>query len=221
MPLEGAEVGKPAVDLTGGQEHLAQVLVGGGVPRVDGQHIRVSGDRRLRIGLLLEQHAEIEIGGDEIGLERERPLIRTRGALRVTLHLQRDAVIEMRVAISGRMNEHVPECLLRRGAIAQREMRMTKHAQERDIARRALEAFAQRRNGVPGVASFQRQVRAFDPRFGKFRCCGTAAANASRARSRSPCARATTPRRCSAGAKSGSAVRTLSYPAAAAARSPC
>jgi hypothetical protein len=61
------------------------------------------------------------------------------------LHLQCDAVIEMRIAIGGRMNKHLPERLFCRRAIVQRELRMTEHPQnatsaasERDLRATAV-----------------------------------------------------------------------------------
>jgi len=53
------------------------------------------------------------------------------------LHLQRDAVIEMRVAVGGRVQQCLPERLFRRLPIAQRKLRVTQHAQEGYLARRS------------------------------------------------------------------------------------
>src|SRR4029078_4829859 len=99
--------------------------------------------------------AKVETGSDEIGIERKRPLVRASRARRIAEHLQRDAMVEMRVAIGRRANEHWPERLPRSCAVAQRELRMTEHPQERDIPRRARETVVQHPDRAFGIAHGQ------------------------------------------------------------------
>jgi hypothetical protein len=99
LRLEALEVRPPAVNAAGGEQRLAQVLVGGHVARLVLDHMREGSDRRVAVACGVEQHAEIEMSRGEIGAERKRPLIGARCVGAAPYHLQRDAVVVVRFAV--------------------------------------------------------------------------------------------------------------------------
>ena len=107
MALERVEVGEPRVDVARAEEHVAQVLVRRGMSRLCREHVAKGRDRSGTIALLLEQHAEIEVGVDEVGLERQRTLVGAGGPLRVSRSLQRGAVVEVRQRVGRRAQQDV------------------------------------------------------------------------------------------------------------------
>ena len=124
--LETPEVRDPCIEPARTEQNLAQVLVCGHVFRIGREHGLVSGDRRIRDTLLLEEHAEVVVGVDQRRLERQRPLIGPRRFVERTLHLQRDAVVVVRIAVVRIEGERTFERGGRRGAVGERELR---HAQ--------------------------------------------------------------------------------------------
>ena len=69
VALEAGEVREPRVDASRTEQDLAEILVRGGVRRLRLEHALVGGDGSVGRALLLEQHAEIEMGGGEVGPE--------------------------------------------------------------------------------------------------------------------------------------------------------
>ena len=77
--------------------------------------------------------------GDEVRAKRERALVRARRFGEVALHLQRDAVVVMRLAVGHVRAQRARERGGRRGAVAPREMRAPERAQEPAVRGRARE----------------------------------------------------------------------------------
>ncbi len=75
MRLEFAEVRTPRIELARCKQDFAEVLVRCRVLRILAEHLPVGGRGGARIGLFLEEHAEIEVRRHEIRLERERALV--------------------------------------------------------------------------------------------------------------------------------------------------
>ena len=111
--------------------------------------MRERGDRGVAIALLLENHAEIEIGGDEIRAKRERALIRARGVGIAPLHLQRHAVVVMRLAVERLARERRLEQRRRARAVVGGKPSRAPRAQEpRCGIGRALRALPAERLGL-------------------------------------------------------------------------
>ena len=167
--FERAEVGAPCVDFAGREQHLAQVFVGAHVLRVDRQHLRVGRAGGTVVALLLEQHAQVEVGGRHVRPERQRTLIRARGTLDIANPLQRDAVIEMSLGVGGRQQQRLPERAFRRRAVAPHQVGEAQHPQQRPVPRCKRQALLQHAHRTFGIALRQREFRAGQAGFAELR----------------------------------------------------
>ena len=74
--FETREDPQPVVDASRREQSIAERLVRERVPRLACQHLFKSGDRGIGAILFLEHHADVEIGGEQIGGEGQRALVR-------------------------------------------------------------------------------------------------------------------------------------------------
>ena len=156
--LEASEVRQPGVELSGREQHLAQILVRRRVARIRVQNRRVRRDCRVRGALLLEQHAQVEVGGSEVGSECQRPLIRPRGVGPSALHLQRDAVVVMGLGIVRIVEERLLECGSGSVAVTLQELREAERPPECRVGGRLRQTFPAQRNGLAGLMCIRRSA---------------------------------------------------------------
>ena len=142
--FELLEVGAPRIELASSQQELAPMLVRRDVLRLTRQHRRKCGDRGVAIALFSEDRAEVKVGGDEIGIKCQRPLICARGIAIATLHLQRNAVVVVRFAVEGLAQKCRFEPRRRVRSVVHREAGGTKSSEQ---CRRRIIG---RRNGLCG-----------------------------------------------------------------------
>ncbi len=145
-----------------------------------------------------------------VGRERQRALVRARGARRVAARLQRDAVLEVQVRVRRRDGEALAQRLQRGVARAPRDLGAREHPPQRDGARRAGEALPRKARRVVVRALVERELRRREARLDELRRRGDRGRERARARGqRRLRARATSPWSFSAGAKPGCAASTL------------
>lgn len=99
-------------------EDLAGVLPRRGAPRLARQHALERGERGRQAPLLLEQHAEVEVGVDQPRIERKRVLVRARRRIGVARELVRDAEVVVELGIERLERDRMLEDLDRVRTVA-------------------------------------------------------------------------------------------------------
>ena len=129
--LETLEDPEPVVDAPRAQQRIAQRLVRRDMPRIARDHLFECGNRRVGAALFLKNDADVEVRGDQIRVERERPLISTQRVVALMHHLQRDAMVVMRLGIGGQEIQNRLESGARRNRVMPCELRQSQRTLDR------------------------------------------------------------------------------------------
>ena len=92
------------------------------MPRIAREHLLERGNGRIGASLLLEDHADVEIRRDQPRIERERALVSSQRVFAQMHHLQRDAVVVMRVGVGRQALQNLLEGRPRRNSIMTGEL---------------------------------------------------------------------------------------------------
>ena len=100
----------------------------GDVPRVARKNVLERADRSLCATLLAKDHADVEVGRDQLRRERQRSLISAQRETAPMQHLERHTLVVMRLAVRRRQLECVLERLPSRASAALRKPRLSERA---------------------------------------------------------------------------------------------
>ena len=92
------------------------------MPRIAREHLLERGDGDVGASLLLEDDADVEVGRDQLRIERKRALVSAQCVFAQMHHLQCDAVVVVRIRIGGQGLQNFLECGARRDTIVPREL---------------------------------------------------------------------------------------------------
>src|SRR5438552_8383882 len=126
--LEAVKCLQPAVDPSGAEQRLGERLVRGDVPRIARKNVLERADRSRCATLLAKDHADVEVGRDQLRRERQRSLISAQRETAPMQHLERHTLVVMRLAVRRRQLECVLERLPSRASAALRKPRLSERA---------------------------------------------------------------------------------------------
>ena len=154
--IEGLE---PGPETARAEQRFGQRLVGGHVARIAREHGFERLDRCVDRALLAEDHADVEVGGEQLRIQRQRALVRAQRLTALMQQLQGHAAVVMRRGISGVDLERVLEGLVRGGAIVLREPRHPERAPQRDVVGRERDALLAKLGGLARKTVLALQIR--------------------------------------------------------------
>ena len=144
----------------------------GDVPRIARKNVLERADRSLCATLLAKDHADVEVGRDQLRRESQRSLISAQRETAPMQHLERHALVVVRLAVCRRQLERVLECLPSRASAALRKPRLSERAPQRYLIRRERDSFDAELAGRPRPSILPIQVGQRNTRFWIGRRCG-------------------------------------------------
>ena len=158
IPLETLEGRRPRIDASRCQQRLGQRLVRRDVRGRPGERLRERGDRGIDVSLLVEHHAEVELGVGQVGPQGERALVGARGAGEIVPHLERDALVVVRLGVVGLARDRLAKRRRCDRGIALHEAGAAERAPQRRGARRQREPFTRERARAGSVAAVDEEI---------------------------------------------------------------